>query len=74
MDLEIFILATATCFTGLMAGIFFTWTNAVKPGISKLRDLEYLKSFQSMNRVILNIPFKLLFIGAILFTAFLLLY
>ena len=74
MDLELFILATATCLTGLMAGIFFTWTNAVKPGISKLTDLEYLRSFQSMNRVILNIPFKVLFIGAILFTAFLPLY
>ena len=71
MDLELFILATATCLTGLMAGIFFNWTNAIKPGISKLTDLEYLRSFQSMNRVILNIPFKVLFIGAILFTAFL---
>lgn len=71
MNPELIVLATATCLTGLMAGIFFTWSNAVKPGIGKLTDLEYLKSFQSMNRVILNIPFKVLFIGATLFIAFL---
>ena len=32
--------------TGMMAGIFFTWTNAVKPGIGKLDNLSYLKAFQ----------------------------
>jgi len=45
-----------------MAGIFFTWTNAVTPGIGKLKDLEYLSALQSMNRVILNRIFYTVFI------------
>ncbi|NLR91741.1 anthrone oxygenase family protein [Flammeovirga agarivorans] len=68
MTSQQFALALAMCLTGLMAGIFFTWSNAVKPGIGQLSDLEYLKSFQSMNRVILNPSFKTLFIGAIVST------
>ena len=54
MKTETIILAMAILLTGLMAGIFFTWSNAVKPGIGKLSDLEYLRALQSMNRVILN--------------------
>ena len=64
MKTETIILAIAILFTGLMAGIFFTWSNAVKPGIGKLSDIEYLTALQSMNRVILNNTFKLVFIGA----------
>ena len=71
MKTETIILALAILFTGLMAGIFFTWSNAVKPGIGKLSDLEYLKALQSMNRVILNNTFKIIFGGAIITTALL---
>ena len=70
MKTETIILAIAILFTGLMAGIFFTWSNAVKPGIGKLSDLEYLTALQSMNRVILNNTFKLVFIGAVIAVAF----
>lgn len=52
-----------------MAGIFFTWSNAVKPGIGKLNDLDYLSALQSMNRVILNSLFLIVFIGAIISVA-----
>ena len=69
MKIETFILALAVLLTGIMAGIFFTWSNAVKPGIGKLSDLEYLNSLQSMNRVILNKSFLFLFIGAIIAVA-----
>jgi len=69
MKTETIILAIAILFTGLMAGIFFTWSNAVKPGIGKLSDLEYLTALQSMNRVILNNTFKLVFIGAVIAVA-----
>ena len=69
MRTQIIILILAILFTGLMAGIFFTWSNAVKPGIGKLSDIEYLRAFQSMNRAILNNTFKLIFIGAVLATA-----
>ena len=71
MKTETIILALAILFTGLMAGIFFTWSNAVKPGIGKLSDLEYLRAFQSMNRVILNNTFKFIFGGAIITTGLL---
>ena len=52
-----------------MAGIFFTWSNAVKPGIGKLGDIEYLRALQSMNRVILNNAFRIIFLGAIIAVA-----
>ena len=71
MKTETIILTLAILFTGLMAGIFFTWSNAVKPGIGKLSDLEYLRAFQSMNRVILNNTFKFIFAGAIITTVLL---
>ncbi|WP_103867387.1 hypothetical protein [Aquimarina sp. I32.4] len=60
--IETIILMIAIVSTGGMAGIFFTWSNAVKPGIGKLTDLEYLKALQSMNRVILNTTFRIIFI------------
>jgi uncharacterized membrane protein len=66
MKTETIILATAILLTGLMAGIFFTWSNAVKPGIGKLSDLEYLRALQSMNRVILNKAFIGMFLGALI--------
>ena len=71
MKTETIIIAIAIIFTGLMSGIFFTWSNAVKPGIGKLSDLEYLRPLQSMNRVILNTSFKTLFIGAVVATGIL---
>ena len=69
MKYETIILALAILLTGLMAGIFFTWSNAVKPGIGKLGDIEYLRALQSMNRVILNNAFKIIFLGAIIAVA-----
>ena len=69
MKTEAITLALAILFTGLMAGVFFTWSNAVKPGIGKLSDLEYLKALQSMNRVILNSLFLIVFIGTIISVA-----
>ena len=66
MKYETIILALAILLTGLMAGIFFTWSNAVKPGIGKLSDIEYLRALQSMNRVISNNAFKIIFLGAII--------
>ena len=66
MKTETIILVSAIFFTGLMAGIFFTWSNAVKPGIGKLSDIEYLNALQAMNRVILNKAFLILFMGAII--------
>ncbi len=49
--------------TGLTAGLCFTWTNAVTPGIGRLDDLGYLQSFQEMNRAIINPLFIIVFFG-----------
>jgi len=59
-------LVVAIVSTGLMAGIFFTWSNAVKPGIGTLDDMTYMKAFQAMNRLILNPLFYLVFILPVL--------
>jgi len=50
-------------FTGLSAGLCFTWTNAVTPGIGRLDDLGFLMAFQQMNRAILNPIFFVVFLG-----------
>lgn len=55
--------ATTLCF-GLVAGLCFTWGNAVTPGIGQLNDLGYLQSFQRMNRSIENPLFFAIFIGS----------
>jgi len=49
--------------TGLSAGLCFTWSNAITPGIGRLDDLGYLQSFQQMNRTILNPVFFVVFFG-----------
>jgi len=66
MSMQPIVLATAILLTGIMAGIFFTWSNAVMPGIGKLDDLEFLQGLKSMNRVILNNAFMAIFGGAMI--------
>lgn len=53
-------------FTGLTAGLCFTWGNAVTPGLGLLDNVTFLKSFQSMNRLIINGKFLLIFFGPIM--------
>ena len=66
MSMQPIVLATAILLTGIMAGIFFTWSNAVMPGIGKLDDLDFLQGLKSMNRVILNNAFMAVFGGAMI--------
>lgn len=49
--------------TGLSAGLCFTWSNTITPGIGRLNDIGYLQSFQQMNRTILNPLFFAVFFG-----------
>lgn len=63
LDKKVIILITTTLLTGLLAGVFFTWTNAITPGIGRLNDVEYLQAFQHMNRTILNPLFYLVIIS-----------
>ncbi|MEK6154064.1 DUF1772 domain-containing protein [Flavobacteriaceae bacterium 3-367] len=66
LSIKIVLLLTATLLTGLSAGLCFTWTNAITPGIGRLDDVDYLQAFQHMNRTILNPQFFVVFFGPLL--------
>jgi uncharacterized membrane protein len=63
ISLKLSTLLFAIVFTGMSAGLCFTWTNAITPGIGRLNDLGFLRSFQEMNRTILNPLFFIVFFG-----------
>jgi uncharacterized membrane protein len=65
LTLRTIVLMLGILFTGLTAGLCFTWTNAVTPGIGRLNDLTYLQSFQAMNRAIINRSFLIVFFGPV---------
>lgn len=60
------VLMLSILFTGLTAGLCFTWSNSVTPGIGRLDDLGFLQSFQAMNRAIINPAFLIVFFGPVL--------
>ena len=62
ITLETIAISVLIILTGLSAGLCFTWTNAITPGIGRLDDQGYLLSFQQMNRTIIN---PLFFLGLI---------
>jgi len=64
--LKFIVLILGLVFTGLTAGLCFTWSNAVTPGIGRLDNLSFLKAFQAMNRVIINGKFMIVFFGPVL--------
>jgi uncharacterized membrane protein len=63
LNFKIIILILSILFTGLTAGLCFTWSNAVTPGLGQLDDLGFLKAFQAMNRAIINPSFLIVFMG-----------
>jgi uncharacterized membrane protein len=63
--LKFIVLMTGILFTGLTAGLCFTWSNAVTPGIGRLDNLSFLKAFQAMNRAIINGKFMIVFFGPV---------
>jgi len=64
--LKLIVLMLGILFTGLTAGLCFTWSNAVTPGIGRLDNLNFLKAFQAMNRAIINVSFMIVFFGPVL--------
>ncbi len=68
--LKFIVLMLGILFTGLTAGLCFTWSNAVIPGIARLDNLTFLKSFQSMNRAIINSSFLMVFFGPVVLLFF----
>ncbi|RAV98695.1 anthrone oxygenase family protein [Pseudochryseolinea flava] len=61
---QAFLFATALA-TGLVAGLFYSWTISVTPGLHKLADREYVLAFQAMNKAILNPMFFISFMGSL---------
>lgn len=50
--------------TALMAGLFFSWSVSVMPGLKRLSDREFVLAMQAMNRAIINPVFLACFMGA----------
>lgn len=50
----------------LIAGLFYSYSCSVNPGLAQLSDMEYLKAMKSINRAILNPLFFMSFMGTLL--------
>jgi uncharacterized membrane protein len=57
-------LAVTLVLTGLMAGVFFTYSNSVTPGLDALEPRQALAAMLSMNQKILNPAFLTMFVTA----------
>ncbi|MEE1944048.1 DUF1772 domain-containing protein [Pedobacter sp. KR3-3] len=64
-SMSIFILAITTIACGLIAGLFYSYSCSVNPGLKTLTDFGYLSAMQAINRAILNPVFFCSFMGAL---------
>lgn len=62
-------LIAATLTTGLMAGVFGLYSNAIMPGLRRTDDRTFVAAFQSIDRAIINPAFMATFLGALVLTA-----
>ncbi len=60
------ILLTTAVTSALIAGLFYSYSCSVNPGLGQLTDLHYLSAMQSINRAILNPLFFVTFMGTLL--------
>jgi len=58
-------LLAAAFTTALIAGLFYSYSCSVNPGLGKLTDANYLLAMQSINREILNPFFFMSFMGTL---------
>ncbi len=66
MDLVIKISLLISAFLmALIAGLFYSYSCSVNPGLSQLSNTEYLKAMKSINKAILNPLFFLSFLGSL---------
>jgi uncharacterized membrane protein len=63
--INLFLTVTALA-SGLIAGLFYSYSCSVNPGLGALSDAGYLAAMQSINRVILNPVFFFSFMGTFL--------
>lgn len=64
--MSIFILGLTTLACGLIAGLFYSYSCSVNPGLKALNDFGYLSAMQSINRAILNPVFFFSFMGTLI--------
>ncbi|MFG2484839.1 DUF1772 domain-containing protein [Streptomyces virginiae] len=62
-------LVAATITTGLISGLFYAFTVAVMPGLTRSSDKTLVETMQNINKAILNGWFILAYLGAPLLTA-----
>jgi uncharacterized membrane protein len=62
---NIILFATTIC-AALMAGVFFSYSSSVVPGLKVLGNAEYIGAMQSINKAIQNPIFFIVFFGIIL--------
>jgi uncharacterized membrane protein len=58
-------LVVATITTGLMAGVFAIYANAIMPGLRRTDDRTFVRAFQSIDTAIVNPLFLTTFLGAL---------
>ena len=51
---------------GVMAGVFFTFSNSIMPALARSDDRTFVEAMQKINVVIVNGRFLLFFIGALI--------
>jgi uncharacterized membrane protein len=67
MNASTITLIIAAVLTGLIAGLFYSYSCSVNPGLGGLSDTSYLAAMQSINRAILNPVFFASFMGTLIF-------
>ncbi|WP_432948174.1 DUF1772 domain-containing protein [Kribbella sp. CA-253562] len=67
--LRVAVLLAATLSTGLVAGVFGIYANAIMPGLARTDDKTFVAAFQAIDRAIINPLFLGLgFLGSLVFT------
>ena len=66
MTISNMVLLLTTICTSLMAGLFYSYSCSVVPGLKLLTDPQYLAAMQSINKAIQNPVFFICFFGTLL--------
>ena len=62
------VLAAATLAMGLVAGVFWIFSNTIMPGLRHTDDRTFVGAFQSIDKAIINPWFMAAFVGALVLT------
>src|SRR5215510_2478742 len=62
------VLAAAILTTGLVAGVFWIFSNTIMPGLRHTDDRTFVGAFQSIDKAIINPWFMAAFFGALILT------